>query len=201
VAGGGRRFAALTQLEMTEQRRAVLEQLASGSRRVDLSVGLDQVRLGPFEALLTSPELCRRVQALGEYVRFSSTLPGPIRELAILIVARRWSSLLEWNAHDAIAAREGLSEEIRDAVRQQKVVGAEGSAEHDVWRFAWALLDNGHVDDATFDSIADRYGEHGALDLTATVGYYCLIAFVLNVDQFPLPPGVEPPFTPGGNGN
>ena len=190
----GRRFPTLIQLELTPERVAVLEELSSGGRKVDLSAGLDQVRLGPFEALLTSPQLASRTQAVGEYIRFSSSLPGAVRELAILIVARRWSSLLEWHIHDQIAQREGVPDDIREAVRQRAVVGEQGSPERDVWHFAQALLSDGHVSDGVFEAITERYGQRGALDLVATVGYYCFIAFVLNVDRFPLPPEAKPAF-------
>jgi 4-carboxymuconolactone decarboxylase len=102
----GRRFPALHELELDGERRAVLEQLASGGRKVDLTVGLDQLRLGPFEALLLVPELASCVQAVGEHIRFSSSLPPQMRELAILVAARRWSSLFEWHIHEQVAARE-----------------------------------------------------------------------------------------------
>jgi 4-carboxymuconolactone decarboxylase len=190
----GRRFPLLTELERTPERDRVLEELASGGRKVDLSAGLQDVRLGPFEALLLAPELASRSQALGDYVRFHSALPGPIRELVILIAAHRWSSELEWHLHEQIAAREGLAQDVRDALRQGQPAGAEGTAEREVWEFATAVLLTGRVDDAVFGAVAARFGKEGALDLTATLGYYSLIAFVLNVDRYPLPDGVASPF-------
>ena len=190
----GRRFPVLSELELDDERRAVIEQLASGGRKVDLSVGLDQLRIGPFEAMLLVPELASRVQAVGEHVRFSNSLPAPMRELAILLAARRWASLLEWHIHEQVAAREGLELALREAVRLDRPVGDEGSPERDVARFARLLLAHGHVDDGAFDAVAGHFGVRGALDLTVTLGYYCLIAFVLNVDRYPLPDDAEPAF-------
>ena len=40
---------------------------------------------GPFASLMHHPALAERVGDLGEYLRFGATLPGDIRELAILI--------------------------------------------------------------------------------------------------------------------
>jgi 4-carboxymuconolactone decarboxylase len=73
-------------------------------------------------------------------------------------------------------------------------VGEEGSPENDVARFAGLLLTNGYVDDDAFAAVEAHLGLPAALELTVTVGYYCLIAFVLNVDRYPLPPGAEPAF-------
>src|SRR6266540_3341276 len=43
---------------------------------------------GPFASLMHHPALAERVGDLGEFLRFGGTLPGDIRELAILITAR-----------------------------------------------------------------------------------------------------------------
>ena len=43
---------------------------------------------GPYVPLMHHPALAERVADLGEYLRFDATLPGDIRELAILITAR-----------------------------------------------------------------------------------------------------------------
>ena len=43
---------------------------------------------GPFSVLLNSPEAGRRVGHLGAYIRFESSLPEEVTELAILVTAR-----------------------------------------------------------------------------------------------------------------
>ena len=43
---------------------------------------------GPFAALIHHPPVAERVGDLGEYLRFGGTLPGDIREMAIIITAR-----------------------------------------------------------------------------------------------------------------
>ena len=47
---------------------------------------------GPFAPLMHHPALAEKVADVGEYLRFGSTLPGDIRELAILITARAVSA-------------------------------------------------------------------------------------------------------------
>ena len=63
---------------------------------------------GPFAALMHHPALAERVGDLGEFLRFGSTLPGDVREMAILIAARSVNQAYEWVAHAVIASREGL---------------------------------------------------------------------------------------------
>ncbi len=46
------------------------------------------MRGGPYASLMHDPALAEKVGDLGEYLRFGGTLPGDIRELAILVTAR-----------------------------------------------------------------------------------------------------------------
>src|SRR5262249_32576107 len=101
------RFKPLSQHDMTLDQRRVAQAVATGPRG-----GLR----GPFHALLRSPELADRVRHLGDYVRFESTVPAALRELAILLVARFWSAHYEWNAHRKHAVAAGLDPSIADAI-------------------------------------------------------------------------------------
>ena len=66
---------------------------------------------GPFVALLQCPDIADYVQGLGAHLRFEGALPGPLRELAILMTARFWTAAYEWCAHVTIAEMEGLAPE------------------------------------------------------------------------------------------
>src|SRR5437868_1439790 len=102
------RFKLLAQEEMTEAQRNVYQAIAGGPRA--------GVR-GPFNALLRSPELADRAQKMGEYVRFHSSLPPRLSELAILITARYWSAQYEWYAHALLAAKAGMAPEVIEDLR------------------------------------------------------------------------------------
>ena len=101
------RFKPLSQHDMSLDQQRVAQAVAGGPRG-----GLR----GPFHALLRSPELADRVRHLGDYVRFESTVPAALRELAILLVARFWTSHYEWNAHRRHAGTAGLDPSIADAI-------------------------------------------------------------------------------------
>src|SRR5215813_12946863 len=73
---------------------------------------------GPFVPLLRSPEVMLRAKAMGDYLRFKSTLPPRLNEMVILITARAWTQNYEWNAHRPFALKAGLRVEIVDAIAQ-----------------------------------------------------------------------------------
>src|SRR5207244_2520157 len=70
--------------------------------------GPRQGAAGPFNALLRSPDVADRVQRVGEYVRFQTTIPAPLNEMAILITGRFWSAQYEFWAHSRLARTAGL---------------------------------------------------------------------------------------------
>ena len=74
---------------------------------------------GPFSVLLNSPEAGRRVGHLGAYIRFESSLPGEVTELAILVTAREWDCQYEWTYHEPLAREAGVREEAIAAVRDR----------------------------------------------------------------------------------
>jgi len=93
--GAQARFPALAPEAMSPAQRQAAEAIAAGPRG-----GLR----GPFNAWLRSPELADRAQRLGEYLRFRSSVPKRLNELAILITARAWDAEFVnpvfWNPHN-----------------------------------------------------------------------------------------------------
>src|ERR1700749_3918060 len=78
---------------------------------------------GPFLVWLRSPELCEKVEALGAYCRFESSLDLRLRELSLLIAARHWDAQYSWNAHVNKAAGLGVSPESLDALATAREPG------------------------------------------------------------------------------
>ena len=66
-AADGRRFPLLTEAAMTPRQREAYQGIVSGPRKG---------AVGPFNALLRSPDVADRVQRVGEYVRFQSSIPA-----------------------------------------------------------------------------------------------------------------------------
>ena len=97
------RFSTLTPETMTTDQKRVADAIQSGPRGAGLR--------GPFNALLRSPELCEKVEALGAYCRFESSLPLRLREMALLIASRHFDAQYSWNAHVDKAVEAGVDRE------------------------------------------------------------------------------------------
>jgi 4-carboxymuconolactone decarboxylase len=64
------------------------------------------------------------------------------------------------------------------------------------YRFWTELLNTRQVSDATFKAAIEKFGERVVVDLIATMGYYHLVAMLLDVDRYPLPDGAQPELKP-----
>jgi alkylhydroperoxidase family enzyme len=122
---------------------------------------------GPFHALLRSPELADRVRHLGDFVRFESTFPAPLRELAILLVARFWSAHYGWNAHLKHAVAAGLDPAIPAAIETGRRPAALSPDEAIVYDLISELLADQDISGATYEAARAplRRTRHRGIDL------------------------------------
>jgi 4-carboxymuconolactone decarboxylase len=183
----GDRFPPLTYDTMTPEQKAMVEHVLAGER-----TSLD----GPFNVLLRSPEMGDLAQKFGAQMRFHSSLPRRLNEFAILITGRYWTAQYEWYAHHRGALAAGLNPALIDAVAAGKRPASMQPDEEAVYNFATELLNNRQVSDAAFQAVKEKFGERGVVDLIGVVGYYQLVSALLNVDRYPLPPGVQPELKP-----
>ena len=183
----GDRFKPLTYREMTPEQKKMFESLIQGERR---GAG------GPFNVLLRSPEMGDLAQKFGASMRFHSSIPSKLNEMAIIITARHWTSHFEWYAHRRAAANAGLNTAIIEAIAAGKRPTGMAADEEAVYNFCTELLTNKQVSDATFQAAKDKFGERGIVDLIGVTGYYQVVSMLLNVDRYPLPDGVQPELKP-----
>lgn len=177
------RFPKLTPEEMTPEQREVAALITAGPR--------GEVR-GPFIALLHHPALARRLQDLGEQLRWKSTLPSRLVELAVLITARRWTCQHEWFIHAPLALKAGLGAEAVEAIKAGSEPQLEGD-EAAVYAFCREAHATGRVGDAAFNAVREKFGREGVLELLVLCGNYTLMAMVLNTAGLPLPNDAAPP--------
>lgn len=149
--------------------------------------------VGPLRAVLHNPELAERWQRLGEILRFGSSLPRKLNELAILVTARRWNSQIEWLIHSQDAAEHGLDKVIIDAIEAGEVPKFKDREEAIAYEYARQLQERGTVADNVYDEAKALWGELGVVDLTALIGYYTMVSMTLNVHEIPMPDGQQPP--------
>ncbi len=177
------RFPLLTKDDFTEAQRRVADSIASGPR--------GELR-GPFLALIHSPEVAERVQKLGEYLRFDTPFSPSLTELGVLLVARRYRSANVWHSHRALALKSGLDPKIIAAVAARRRPRKMSDEECRVYDFCSELMRRGDVSDEHFEKVIGTWGQGGAADLIALVGYYIMLCHVYNVSRFPLPDGGIP---------
>ena len=143
--------------------------------------------------MLRSPELAERAQALGEYLRFNSSLPARLNEFAILITARYWNAQYEWSAHHPLALKGGLDPKVADELAQGRRPAGMQKDEAIVHDFCKELHEKKSVSESHYQAALDAFGERGVVDLIGVSGYYTLVSMILNVDRHPLQPGTPLP--------
>ena len=136
---------------------------------------------GPFEAWLRSPQLADRAQKLGEYCRFGSSLPKDLSELAIILAGKHWKSQYEFWAHARLAKEAGLAEEVIEAVRSGSAPPFTKDSERVVYDFVTEYFATNRVSDTTYARAIKHFGEESVVDLVGVVGYYAMIAMLMNV--------------------
>lgn len=181
------RFPPLEPDQMTPAQRAAADAIRAGPRG-----GLR----GPFQAWLRSPELANRLQKVGEFVRFSSSVPARLNELAILITARAWDAQFEWWAHHRLALDAGLDPAIAADIAEGRRPASMQPDEAAVYDFCTELRTTRRVSDATLAAATDLLGEQGVIELIGVSGYYDVVSMTLNVAEVALPDGVDPPLKP-----
>ena len=143
---------------------------------------------GPFIPLHRSPEVMLRAMAMGDYLRYRTVFPTRLNELIILITARHFTQQYEWYVHYPIAIKEGLSREIADAIGDGRRPSGMSADEELIHEFCTELLRNNSVSDPTYARAVARFGEQGAIEMVAVVGYYTFQSMVLNTARTPVPP-------------
>jgi len=169
--------------KLTDAQKKAIEEFKA-ARSADVS--------GPFVPLLRSPEVLSRARALSDYLRFRSVLPPRLSEFVILMTARQWTQNYEWNAHEPLARKGGLSADIIKAIAEGRRPAQMAEDEEILYTFCDELAKNHGVSDATYARAVGKFGEQGVIDTIGIAGYYTMIAMVLNTARTPLPGGAKP---------
>lgn len=170
---------------MTPEQKAIADAIASGPRK---SIA------GPFKAWLRSPVLADRLQKVGAYIRFESSLPPRLTEFAILISGRAWDSQFEWAYHYPLAIKAGVPASVLADLADGRAPNGMSPDEALVYKVSTELRRDKTLSDATYKAALDRFGERGIVDLIAVNGYYDIVCMTLNVAEVPVPADFKGPF-------
>lgn len=151
---------------------------------------------GPYNFLLRSPVLADRILKLADYLRFNTSVPRRLNEMAILIQARLWTAQYEWWAHHPLALKAGLAPAIAEALKAGRRPDGMQPDEAAIYDFCVELSKRQRVSDATFERARTLLGEQQVVDLVALTGFYAQVSMVLNVAEAGIPGGGAPPLAP-----
>jgi 4-carboxymuconolactone decarboxylase len=127
-----------------------------------------------------------RVQ--GDYLRLKPSIGTKLSELVILLTAREWTQDYEWYVHAPIALRQGISQEIIDAIAEGRRPTGMSEEQEICYDFSIELHRNRRISDATYERAVKRFGEKGVLDIAGINGYYASLAMAMNTTRMPIPP-------------
>ena len=169
---------------MDDVQRAAADAIVNGPRKAIY---------GPFVPLLRTPALMEHIGKTGETLRFHGTLPDPIRELVICIVARETHNQFEWQTHAPLAVKAGIPDDAIAALAVgRRPRGLDAGAAVAV-EFAFELMARQGVGDVTYAEAVSCFGEAGTVELTALIGYFTMVCWVMNVARTPGPAGSRTP--------
>jgi 4-carboxymuconolactone decarboxylase len=174
------RMPPLEPAAMNEAQRKAAQALTAGPRG-----GNKREMRGPFIALLRSPELMDRLQQVGEYLRFRSSLEPRLSEFLMLIVSRRWTQQFEWSVHVPLALKAGVTPQTIETLAAGSRPAAMAANEALAYDFCDELLRNNGVSDATYRGAVERFGEAAVIDMLGVIGYFTTVSMVLNVAHTP----------------
>ncbi|HEX2334306.1 MAG TPA: carboxymuconolactone decarboxylase family protein [Burkholderiales bacterium] len=172
------RMPPLDSATMTPAQREAAQALAAGPRG-----GVK----GPFIPLLRSPQLMDRLQKVGEYLRFHSSLQPWISEFVVLVVSRQWTQQFEWFVHVTLALDAGVKPETIASLAESRRPHTMAADEEIAYDFCTELLRTKGVSELTYRRAVQEFGEQGVVDMLGLLGYFTTVSMVMNVAHTPPP--------------
>jgi 4-carboxymuconolactone decarboxylase len=180
------RFAPLKAEELTPPQKAWADMIAAPPRNAKFTNA-------PYRAYIRNPDLAPRLTAMSEYLRWNTSLPPRLSELAILITARQWTAQYEWFAHYPLAIKGGLDPRIIADISAGKRPEGMKDDEAALYDLATALYRDKKVSDPVYKAALDKFGERGIMDIIGIIGYYDITSMTLITMQAGAPNGSVPP--------
>ena len=177
-------FAAVTAERISMMERPQMN--AAQSQAADeLIAGPRKGVKGPFSPLLRSPVLLDRMAKVGEYLRFGGLIEQRINEFVTLVVSRHVSNQFEWFTHHPLALKAGVAAAVLEQLSQGARPAGMAEDEALAYDFAIEILQHHGLADATYARAEQQWGQQGVVELTALVGYFATVSWIMNVARTP----------------
>jgi 4-carboxymuconolactone decarboxylase len=188
LAQDGKRFPPPKLEELSAEQKAYADSISGPPRNAKFVNP-------PYRAYIKNPPLAKLLSALSDYLRWNTTLPARLSEMAILITAREWTAQYEWFAHYPLALKGGLDVKIATAISEGKRPDGMKPDETALYDLATELYRDKKVSNATYKAAFDAFGERGIMDVIGIIGYYDLVSMTL-ITMEAAPPNDSVPALP-----
>ena len=142
---------------------------------------------GPFAVMLQAPDVCERVAEMVDHLLQETRVSLPLKELAIITVARQYTAQYEWFVHARRAKQVGLDEAIIDAIRHRRRPDFNDATEALVYDMTLEMVEARRLGDELYARARETFGDAALVELVALIGFYIMIAVFLVSFEVPVP--------------
>jgi 4-carboxymuconolactone decarboxylase len=167
---------------LTPQQKAIYDRIA-GTRG-------GTVR-GPFAIWLRNPAIADAADKFGTTLR-NGDLDLRLFELMVLVVARHWTAQYEWFAHARHALEAGIPPAVVEAIRHRRKPELARDDERLVYELVTEMNETRTLSQATYDRAVAMLGLDHVIELITSIGFYTMVAIMLNGFDAPVPGGERP---------
>ena len=135
---------------------------------------------GPFPAWIRMPELCKEIQDVSDILRSNTTFDKAVFEMIVLVTARAFNAKYMFATHCKFALKSGVSRETIDAINEGKRPVFDNEETELVYDVAYEIA-NGHLLPLEiYNKAVEKFGYNRLTEISTDVGFYLMIASVLN---------------------
>jgi 4-carboxymuconolactone decarboxylase len=148
----------------------------------------------PFQVLLNSPEVADRLASVGDFLLYDTVLSPAVKTLTWLIAAREYDCDYAWAASVPHAQKAGVPNELINAIWNRRPLANVTKEQQLLIDLCHQLLrGNHHVSEPEYCAAVEHFGTAATVQIAATIGYFVMMAFVLNAFEVaPQPAGPDP---------
>lgn len=144
-----------------------------------------------FTTLVRHPDLYEQFMPFGGQLLGMGRLPGDVRELLILRTAWNTGSRYEWGRHLPLARAAGVTDADIDRIGEGPEAPGWADLPRRLLRAADELHGDATMSDATWEGLAEHFGDAELIEIAMLVGQYHMVAFFLNATGVELEPGFD----------
>ena len=150
---------------------------------------------GPHDVWLLNAEMAERLFSLSRLFRYRLSVDRRYIELTILITGAFWRAQFEWFAHEPVARKAGVPEDVISAIKNGDRPQFTDKGDEITFDLCTTLHNEHQIPDQTFQDAVTIFGEKGVAELVNLAGYYTMVSMTLNSFDVQLPKGAERPFS------